>query len=199
MHLASVGVFHRGHNEAGSAQGDLAFGPAVHRQRQLPFPNIVHPRKLHALRTAHAAGFTCRQNDRSWVNRLLMALLFPALEDFVNQPGLAQTERVTGSRGYVSDGGYRSPRSARLQLICWPRPQDDEGRNQISFLCNVLQLQHLEPPCCSTSFSPLYIKLISLYRREGQTQPLLFMVINSFYLTLVVKCCNQYINTFLTS
>ena len=63
VHLAGVGVFHRRDNEAGSTQCDLALGPAVHRQRQLPFPHVEHPRELHALRAAHAARLTCREID----------------------------------------------------------------------------------------------------------------------------------------
>lgn len=58
VHLASVGVFHRGDNEAGSTESDLTLRPAVHRQCQLPLPNIVHPGQLHALRAAHAARLT---------------------------------------------------------------------------------------------------------------------------------------------
>lgn len=59
MHLSGVGVFHRRHDEAGSAQRDLTLGPAVHRQSQLPFPHVEHPGQLHALGTPHAARLTC--------------------------------------------------------------------------------------------------------------------------------------------
>lgn len=65
VHLAGVGVFHRRHDEAGPAQGDLTFGPAVHGQRQLPFAHVEHARELHALRAAHAARLTCREEETS--------------------------------------------------------------------------------------------------------------------------------------
>lgn len=49
VHLASVSVLDGGHDEAGAAQGDLTLGPAVHGQRQLPFPDVEHAGELHAL------------------------------------------------------------------------------------------------------------------------------------------------------
>lgn len=65
MHLAGVGVFHRGDNEAGSTQCDLTLRPAVHRQRQLPFPHVEYPRKLHALRTAHTSRLPWREEEKN--------------------------------------------------------------------------------------------------------------------------------------
>lgn len=59
VHLSGVGVLHRRHNEAGSAQRDLTLGPAVHRQSQLPFAHVEHAGQLHALRAPHAARLTC--------------------------------------------------------------------------------------------------------------------------------------------
>lgn len=54
MHLAGVGVLHRGDDEARPAQSDLPLRPAVHRQRQLPFPHVEHPREMRALGAARA-------------------------------------------------------------------------------------------------------------------------------------------------
>lgn len=125
VHLASVGVFHRGDNEAGSTESDLALRPAVHRQRQLPFPNIVHPRQLHTLRTAHTARLTWRKRKTPACYMLMKEImiisevnlkqtvtdfwtvLFLALWDFVNQ--LCHTGRLSESEsdgercGYVSE------------------------------------------------------------------------------------------------
>lgn len=56
VHLASVGVFDGGDDEAGATQGDLPLGPAVDGQRQLPFPHVEHPGELHALRAADTPG-----------------------------------------------------------------------------------------------------------------------------------------------
>lgn len=58
VHLPGVRVLDGGNDEAGSAQGDLALRPAVHRQRQLPLPHVKDSRKLHALRPAHRAGLS---------------------------------------------------------------------------------------------------------------------------------------------
>lgn len=55
VHLASVGVFHRGDNKAGSTQCHMTLRPAVHWQCQLPFPYVEHPRKLNTLRTTYTA------------------------------------------------------------------------------------------------------------------------------------------------
>lgn len=59
VHLPGVRVLDGGNDEAGSTEGDLTLGPAVHRQRQLPLPHVKHPRELHALGAACRARLSC--------------------------------------------------------------------------------------------------------------------------------------------
>lgn len=49
VHLPRLALLDGGDNETGAAQNDLASGPAVHRQLELPFPNIIGARQLDAL------------------------------------------------------------------------------------------------------------------------------------------------------
>lgn len=49
MHLPRLALLDGGDDEAGAAQDDLPPGPAVDRQLELPFPNVVRPRQLDPL------------------------------------------------------------------------------------------------------------------------------------------------------
>lgn len=43
VHLPRLALLDGGDDEAGAAQDDLPPGPAVDRQLELPFPNVVCP------------------------------------------------------------------------------------------------------------------------------------------------------------
>lgn len=49
MHLPRLALLDGGNDETGAAQNDLTSGPAVHRQLELPFPNIISARQLDPL------------------------------------------------------------------------------------------------------------------------------------------------------
>lgn len=49
VHLPGLALLDGGDDEAGAAEDDLPFGPAVDRQLEFPFPNIVSPRQLDTL------------------------------------------------------------------------------------------------------------------------------------------------------
>lgn len=64
MHLPHLAVLHGGDDEAGAAQDDLASGPAVDWQLELPFAHVVRPRELDSLRALDALGLPCAQQDK---------------------------------------------------------------------------------------------------------------------------------------
>lgn len=49
VHLPRLALLDGGNDETGAAQNDLSPGPAVHRQLELPFPNVVGARQLDPL------------------------------------------------------------------------------------------------------------------------------------------------------
>lgn len=49
VHLPRLALLDGGDNETGAAQNDLSSGPAVHRQLELPFPNVIGARQLDPL------------------------------------------------------------------------------------------------------------------------------------------------------
>lgn len=64
VHLPRLAVLHGGDDEAGAAQDDLASGPAVDWQLELPFANVVRPRELDSLRALDALGLPCAHQDK---------------------------------------------------------------------------------------------------------------------------------------
>lgn len=49
VHLPRLALLDRGNDEAGATQDDLPSGPAVHRELQLPFTDVVCPGQLDPL------------------------------------------------------------------------------------------------------------------------------------------------------
>lgn len=64
MHLPRLAVLHGGDDEAGAAQDDLTPGPAVDRQLELPFADVVRPRQLDSLRALDALGLPCAHQEK---------------------------------------------------------------------------------------------------------------------------------------
>lgn len=64
VHLPRLALLDRGDDETGAAQNDLTPGPAVHRQLELPFSNIVSARQLDPLRALDALGLPCKKEGK---------------------------------------------------------------------------------------------------------------------------------------
>lgn len=64
VHLPRLALLDWGDNETGAAQNDLTSGPAVHRQLQLPFPNIIGARQLDPLWALNALGLPCKKEKK---------------------------------------------------------------------------------------------------------------------------------------
>lgn len=68
VHLPRLALLDGGDDETGAAQDDLPPGPAVHRQLELPFPNIISARQLDPLRALDALGLPCKKEGKNVFN-----------------------------------------------------------------------------------------------------------------------------------
>lgn len=84
VHLPRLALLDGGDDETGAAQNDLASGPAVHRQLELPFPDVIGARQLDPLRALNALGLPCKTEKRA----LFMAAEQRRLEQDANLPYL---------------------------------------------------------------------------------------------------------------